>query len=156
MIRVLMVCTGNICRSPTAEAVLRHYLKEAGLSDRITVDSAGTGGWHIGDPPSALAREVGRERGYDLELLRARQLYRDDFHDFDLILGLDRGHLSALERMRPEAGRARVALLMDYADDAPAEVPDPYYGGRADYVHSLQLIERAMPGLLSELSDMLS
>ena len=156
MIRILMVCTGNICRSPTAEAVLRRHLDEAGLGDKAEVDSAGTGSWHVGDPPSPLARELGRSRGYDLDSLRARQIHDRDFIEFDLILGLDRGHLSALKRLEPARGRARIALLMDYAEDAPSEVPDPYYGGRADYAHSLDLIERAMPGLMAAVTELVS
>jgi protein-tyrosine phosphatase len=153
MIRVLFVCTGNICRSPTAEAVLRAHLRREGLDDRIEVDSAGTGGWHVGDAPTPMAQELAHGKGYDMTDLRARQVERADFDRFDLILALDRGHLAALERLQRAESRAALALLRSYADDHPIEVPDPYYGGRRDYQYALELIEQAMPGLLAALAD---
>ncbi len=153
MIRVLFVCTGNICRSPTAEAVLRRHLDNQGLSDKVEVDSAGTGGWHIGDAPTVIAQEIARGKGYDMEELRARQVERDDFDRFDLILALDRGHLVALERLQRRESRAALALLRSYADDHPVEVPDPYYGDRRDYEYALHLIEDAIPGLLTALAN---
>ncbi len=151
MIRVLMVCTGNICRSPSAEAVLRHKLAAQGLDARVEVDSAGTESWHSGKSPSTLAVVEGEARGYDLTPLRARQLDDADFTDFDLVLAMDRGHLDLLSGRRPEEAKAKVRLFMDFADEGPAEVPDPYYGGEADYRYSLDLIESAMPGLLRAL-----
>lgn len=153
MIRVLFVCTGNICRSPTAEAVLRRHLDKEGLSDKVEVDSAGTGSWHIGDPPTAIAQEIARGRGYDMAGLTARQVVRGDFDRFDLILALDRGHIAALERLRKAESRAALALLRNYAEDHPIEVPDPYYGDRRDYEYALHLIEDAMPGLLTALAN---
>jgi protein-tyrosine phosphatase len=153
MIRVLFVCTGNICRSPTAEAVLRAHLDKEGLGERVEVDSAGTGGWHVGDAPTAIARQVALDKGYDMSGLRARKIDHDDFERFDLILALDRGHLAILERLGRGKIRAKLALLRSYAEDHPIEVPDPYYGGRRDYEYALGLIEGAMPGLLAALTD---
>lgn len=151
MAAVLIVCTGNICRSPTAEGVLRHHLASEGLADRVRVDSAGTEGWHSGDGPSAPAIDVAQERGYDLSDLRARQISRDDPAQFDLILAMDRGHLSILKQRMPDAAAGQLRLFMEFAPGDTEEVPDPYYGGRDDYIYSLDLIESAMPGLLEAL-----
>ena len=153
MIRVLMVCTGNICRSPTAEAVLQHKLVEQSIDARVEVDSAGTENWHSGKPPTGPAIAEGKARGYDLSRLRARQLSDADFMDFDLVLAMDRGHLELLNSRRPEGAKARVRLFMDFAAAGPAEVPDPYYGDEDDYRHALDLIESAMPGLLRALES---
>ncbi|MEM7170804.1 MAG: low molecular weight protein-tyrosine-phosphatase [Pseudomonadota bacterium] len=151
IIKVLMVCTGNICRSPTAEAVLRHKLAEMGMATQVEVDSAATHDYHTGSSPSQHAVDCGHERGYDLKPIRARRLQAADFTDFDLILGMDQGHMSLLTRRRPEKGTAQVALFLHYAQGREADVPDPYYGGRQDYVDTLSLIESAMPGLISNL-----
>ena len=153
MIRVLMVCTGNICRSPSAEAVLRQKLAEQGLETRVAVDSAGTENWHSGKPPHGPAVVEGKARGYDLSRLRARRLNDADFMDFDLVLAMDRGHLALLNGRRPEGTNAKVRLFMDFADEGPAEVPDPYYGDETDYHYALDLIESAMPGLLRALES---
>ena len=152
MIGVLFVCTGNICRSPTAEGVFRHKVLEAGLNDRVSTDSAGTHSYHIGDPPAPMAITCGQDRGYDFADLRARQLKTADFNDFALILGMDQGHMSLIERARPTEATATSHLLLDFASGPEAEVPDPWYGtGRKEYEHSLDLIESAMPGLLEAL-----
>ena len=151
MARILMVCTGNICRSPTAEAVLRKKLSDAGLAELITVDSAGTHSYHVDSPPTGPAIKAGRKRGYDLAPLRARKVRPEDFLHFDLILAMDRGHQALLEYDRPAGGKAKVRLFMDYAPQGPDEVPDPYYGGRRDYEKALDLIESAMPGLVAAL-----
>ena len=120
MIRILAVCLGNICRSPTAEAVLRHHLPEA------EVDSAGTSDWHIGDPPYPTAIAAGAARGYDLAPLRARQVTAQDFHDFDLILAMDDRNHAELAALRPEGARAELRMMMEFAPDADLrEVPDP-------------------------------
>ncbi len=151
MIGVLMVCTGNICRSPSAEAVLRQKLVDAGLDGRVTVDSAGIDAYHAGEAPSRLAVQCAGARGYDLRALRARVIRREDFDRFDMILAMDRGHLAILAGMKPDAARGQLELLMSFAPGAVAEVPDPYYGGRQDYEHALDLIESAMPGLIETL-----
>ena len=150
---VLFVCTGNICRSPSADGILRHKAAEAGLAGRLRVDSAGTHGYHVGEPPDRRAIRQAGARGYDLTPLRARQLTRRDFADFDLILGMDRGHMRHMAELAPAGARADVLLFMDCAEPRPStrEVPDPYYGGLSDYEHALDLIEEAMPGLLNRI-----
>ena len=152
---VLFVCTGNICRSPTAEGVARKLLIEAGLDARVTVDSAGLGGWHAGDPPDPRAIESARLRGYDLSAQRARRFGRADFDDFALIVGMDRGHVEQLRARRPGGAAGEVRLFLEFlASDDPDfgdDVPDPYYGGMADYELSLDLIERGLPGLIETL-----
>ena len=152
-LRVLFVCTGNICRSPTAEGVLRHKARDAGLAEAIEIDSAGTHGYHIGDPPDARATRQAAARGYDLSDQRARRLRRQDFDDFDLILAMDRGHLALMNDMAPRSSGAEVKLFLDYAPEANGsrEVPDPYYGGLEDYEHALDLIEAGVDRLLDAL-----
>lgn len=147
--RVLFVCTGNICRSPTAEGVFRAMVRKAGREDRIETDSAGTHGYHVGDPPDERAVRAALRRGWDISDLRARKVDTDDFDDFDLILALDRGHLRLLERMRPRGARALVRLFLSDGRD----VPDPYYGGPADFDHALDLIEVGAAELLAEVAD---
>lgn len=142
MTRILCVCLGNICRSPTAEAVLRK--KGAGA---ITVDSAGTGGWHIGDPPYPPAIKAAAKRGYDLHDLRGRKVTADDFDNFDLILAMDAQNQDDLEALRPKGNATPVKLIMDFAPNLGTdEVPDPYYTG--DFDHALDLIETAAEALL--------
>ncbi len=153
MIKVLFVCTGNICRSPTAEGVLRQKLIEAGLDRRVSVDSAGMIDYHAGNPPDRRAMQHAARRGYDLEDLRARQLRREDFERFDLLLGMDRGHFQQLARLCPPPLADRVKLFLEYAAVAglPTEVPDPYYGGAADYDYALDLIEPGVEELIAAL-----
>ncbi|SDH44964.1 low molecular weight protein-tyrosine-phosphatase [Pseudomonas panipatensis] len=149
--RVLFVCLGNICRSPTAEGVFRHKLREAGLEARVSVDSAGTGDWHVGKAPDARTRVAALKRGYDLSSLRARQVSRADFAAFDLILAMDLANLADLQRLRQGAGEAELDLfLRRYAGELD-EVPDPYYGGEAGFEQVLDLIERASDALLLEV-----
>jgi protein-tyrosine phosphatase len=154
-VRVLFICSGNICRSPTAEGVLRKLIEEAGLAERIEVDSAGIGDWHVGDPADPRTVQAAARRGYDLTPLRARQLQRMDYEDFDLLVAMDRGHYEHLSQRRPDGGTGRIHLLLDFAPEAaPAggpDVPDPYYGGTADFEHALNLIERGAAGLLAAL-----
>ena len=141
---VLFICTGNICRSPTAEAVLRHLAAEEGIELRIA--SAGIGDWHVGAAPDDRAQHHARGRGYDLSALRARQVRAADFAEFDLILAMDRGHLRALERMAPQELRHKVRLFV-----AGRDVPDPYYGGPEGFEQVLDLVEAACRDLLLEL-----
>ena len=155
--RVLFVCTGNICRSPTAEGVFRAFVERAGLADRIAVDSAGTHGYHIGEPPDARAIAHARRRGYDLSELRARRVAPPDFEHFDLILACDRGHHGLLRRLADKAQHARIAMFLDYAPELGLqEIPDPYYGDPRDFEHVLDIVERASQGLLTALQRKLA
>lgn len=151
-IRILMVCTGNICRSPTAEGVLRARALAAGFGDRIAVASAGVAGYHVGDPPDRRSQAHARRRGYDLASLRARQVTEHDFHHHDWLMAMDRGHLRELRDMAPAACRAQTALFLDFV---PAhrgwDVPDPYYGDAAGFEQVLDLVEAGCDGLLQAL-----
>ena len=148
---VLFVCTGNICRSPTAHGVFLQMVSKAGLAERIRVDSAGTHDYHVGEAPDARAQMHARRRGYDLSMLRARQVSREDFERFARILAMDRGHLAILRRLAP-TGFEGLGLFMDYAEASPGpDVPDPYYGGADGFERVLDMIERAAAGLLDRL-----
>jgi protein-tyrosine phosphatase len=146
---VLFVCLGNICRSPTAEAVFRHRATRAGLGAKVTVDSAGTGDWHVGHPPDRRAILHAARRGYDLSPLRARQVRVEDFERFGWILAMDRGNLRELTALRPEGFRGHLALFLDIAPAiGVSEVPDPYYGGNEGFERVLDLVEQASDALL--------
>ena len=150
---VLFVCTGNICRSPTAEGVLRQKLDGHGLDGRVAVDSAGLGSWHVGQPPDPRAIRRAALRNYDLTGLRARQFNDGDFARFDLILAMDRGHQAALQRRHPRGARGHLQLFLEFAPELQRslEVPDPYYGDLAGYDHALDLIEAGVNGLIDAL-----
>ena len=153
--RVCFVCSGNICRSPMAEAVLRRMVADAGLADRVTVSSAGTGGWHAGDGADPRAMTALRRRGYSLDHA-ARQWRPVDFGDVDLVVALDEGHYRYLVRQAPDAGeRARIRLLrsFDPAAGDDLDVPDPYYGGARGFERVLDLAEAACAGILAEIQS---
>jgi protein-tyrosine phosphatase len=153
-IDVLFVCTGNICRSPTAEGVFRKLVAQAGLGERIGTDSAGTHGYHVGEPPDPRAQAVAAKRGYDLSVLRARRIERADFQRFDLILAMDHDHHAILSRMAPAAASHKLRLMMSYARRfRESEVPDPYYGGPQEFERVLDMLEDAAQGLLSSLGS---
>lgn len=153
--RVLFVCLGNICRSPTAEGVFRHKLREAGLEGRIEVDSAGTGDWHVGKPPDSRTRRAAQRRGYDLSPLRGRQVAAADFARFDLILAMDQRNLQHLQGLRPATAPTELDLFLRRYALALDEVPDPYYGGEEGFERVLDLIEQASEALLAELKGRL-
>jgi protein-tyrosine phosphatase len=146
MIRVLMVCLGNICRSPTAEGVLRHKLRQAGLDRQVEIDSCGTGSWHLGSPPDERSQRHALRRGYDLSALRARCVSEADFERFDYILAMDEDNLGDLQQLRPAGSRAELRLFADI------EVPDPYSGGPAGFEHVLDLAEAASEGWVEILA----
>ncbi len=154
MQRVLFVCLGNICRSPTAEGVMRALVRDAGLEDRIEIDSAGTGSWHIGDAPDARATAAARERGIVLEGA-ARQVQRGDFEAFDLIVAMDRQNLADLRHLAPDERAAEKVVLLRELDPASAgrqlDVPDPYHGGARGFEHVLDLVHDACTALLERL-----
>jgi protein-tyrosine phosphatase len=147
-----MVCLGNICRSPTAEAMLRLKLHDAGLDDRIEVDSAGTADYHVDSPPDRRAVAHGERRGLRMQHLRGRQVERADFERFDFILAMDEDNLADLQRLRPPGSRAEVALLMSYAPRAGSRiVPDPYYGGADGFEAVLDLTAAAADGFIESV-----
>jgi protein-tyrosine phosphatase len=163
--RILFVCMGNICRSPTAEGVMRAMVERAGLGERVRLDSAGTGPWHVGSPPDARARATARARGYTLDG-SARLLSSEDFVDFDLLLAMDRENLNELLRLAAdEEGRAKVRLLREFdpasavpaagavsgAGAASLDVPDPYYGATGGFEEVLDMVEAACAGLLEQI-----
>jgi protein-tyrosine phosphatase len=151
-VRILFVCTGNICRSPTAEGVFRHLVRSEGLEDRIGTDSAGTHDYHVGEPPDPRSVAAAMRRGYDIKDLRARRLAPDDFARFDLLLAMDRGHLRLMRRLAPAPAAPRLRLFLDYAPRLGlSDVPDPYYGDARDFESALGLIEHGARGLLDAL-----
>lgn len=151
--RLLFVCTGNICRSPTADAVARTRLSTVGLDWQV--DSAGTGGWHAGEAPDERAAAAGAARGHDFSGLSAREVEPEDFSHFDHIIAMDRSHLRALRAMpganRGARCRARISLMMDWAGETGVDVPDPYYGGEDGFERVLDMIERSVDGLIGQL-----
>lgn len=160
MASVLFVCTGNICRSPTADGVLQKLLSDAGLGRKVAVDSAGTHGWHVGDPPDHRAIACAAARGYDLSALRARKFTHQDYRDFDVIAAMDQGHYDHLLAACPDDLTNRVRLFLDFAEPSnpnsplrSQDVPDPYYGGLRDFEHMLDLIERGAAGMIEDLKQ---
>lgn len=150
--RVLLVCMGNICRSPTAEGVLRHFIKINRLGDVVEVDSAGTHGYHVGEPPDSRTQRAASVRGYNLSQLRARKVARQDLDYFDLILAMDKSNLDNLRRMAMPEQHPKIKLFMDYADNFDDdEVPDPYYGLGHGFDLVLDMVEDAAQGLVKEI-----
>ncbi|CAN5129957.1 low molecular weight protein-tyrosine-phosphatase [soil metagenome] len=146
--RILFVCLGNICRSPTAEAVMRGLISDAGLGGEVEVESAGTGSWHIGHPPDERSVAAAAERGVELTG-EARQVSAADFSSFDLLVAMDRSNRDELLALAPdEEARGRVRLLCEIGDDAEADVPDPYYGGEDGFAEVIEIVERNCRALL--------
>ena len=148
--RVCFVCMGNICRSPTAEGVFREHAKRLGLLDDLLIESAGIGDWHVGQPPDRRAILHARRRGYDLSALRARQVRRRDFAEFDHIVAMDRGHLELLRSQCPPEHQPKLRLLIKGRD-----VPDPYYGGPEGFDQVLDMVEAGCLGLLDLVREQL-
>jgi low molecular weight protein-tyrosine phosphatase len=153
-VRVLFVCTGNICRSPTAEGVFLKLVRDAGLHDDIVADSAGTHGYHVGEPPDERTCQAAIRRGYDLSTLRARKFERADFHRFDLVLAMDRENHAHLVRIVPPSEGHKLKMMMQYAKRfREPEVPDPYYGGSRGFELVLDMLEDASHGLLEAILE---
>jgi protein-tyrosine phosphatase len=151
-IEVLFVCMGNICRSPTAEAVFRAVVERAGMGQHILIDSAGTHDYHVGKPPDARAQRAAMQRGYDMGALRGRQVQRADFSRFDYVLAMDNANLALLRRLRPQNATGHMGLFLDFSStQGEREVPDPYYGGASGFEHVLDLVEDASEGLMAHL-----
>ncbi len=152
MTKVLFVCTGNICRSPTAEGVFRKMVADAGLDREISADSAGTHDYHVGEPPDPRSCAMALSRGYRIDDLRARKFSPRDFHAFDLLLAMDQGHHRFMTRVMPAKRAGRLHLFLEFAPDLGLrDVPDPYYGGPDGFNHVLDLIEAGARGLLEAL-----
>jgi protein-tyrosine phosphatase len=153
-LRLLVVCLGNICRSPLAEGLLRHHLEQVGLEDRVEVDSAGTGGWHVGEPPDRRTVRNAARHGLDLQGLRARKLCSADYHRFDWLLCADASNLSDVRRRAPAGATARHALLLEWAGMGQgAEIPDPYTGGPEAFEHVFTLVDAAARRIVARLAD---
>jgi len=153
-VKVLFVCMGNICRSPTAEAVFRHCVEQEGLSEVIHIDSAGTHDYHIGDAPDGRTQRVASQRGYDMSALRGRQVGAVDFARFDYVLAMDEANLAILKRLRPQDAESHLGLFLEFAEKhEEREVPDPYYGGAQGFEHVLDLVEDAANGLLQHIKQ---
>ncbi len=143
-VSVLIVCTGNICRSPTGEGVMRHLAERRGLAPRLRIESAGTHDYHVGEPPDPRTVKHASRRGYDLSPLRASQVRPEDFHEYDYILAMDRGHLRMLRSLAPKDAKARLGLFLEASASWKGEdVPDPYYGGAAAFEQVLDMVEEA-------------
>jgi protein-tyrosine phosphatase len=151
-LKLLVVCLGNICRSPLAEGALRARIAASPLAGRVQVDSAGTGGWHAGQPPDPRAIACARAHGVDISMLRARQLRRQDFLEFDWLLCADRENLREVTNKAPAAARDRVALLMEWAGVQDSDIiPDPYTGGPAEFEHAWRLVDSAAQAVVARL-----
>ena len=152
MVRVLFVCLGNICRSPIAQGVFENVLRREGLEDEVSVDSAGTGTWHVGEPPDQRAQRSASSRGLDLSTQRARRIAPEDCETFDYVLTMDEENYRAVASLC--RGSAVVRPFLDFAKDAPeSEVPDPFYGGSEGFEHVLDLVEEASEGLIEDIRE---
>ena len=152
MVGVLFVCTGNICRSPTAEGVFRGLVRNAGLDQKVWTDSAGTQGWHVGNPPDSRSQAAAAIRGFELADLRARRVRTEDFIQFDYVVAMDDDHRETLLSMAPSDAQERVRMMLEFAPHLGLrDVPDPYYGGADGFEQVLDMIEAASAGLLGHI-----
>lgn len=155
--KVLFVCMGNICRSPTGQGVFEHLVEQAGLSDQVEVDSAGTHAYHTGEPPDKRASRTAQKRGISLDGQYARRVSADDFEQFDYVLAMDSNNLRDLLSICPDEHRHKVRLFLSYADGLSIEdVPDPYYGGTTGFERVLDMVEEGARGLLNDIRKRLS
>lgn len=151
-VSVVFICMGNICRSPTAEGVFRHLVRQEGLDDWVTTDSAGTHAYHIGEQPDHRAQQTARSRGIDLSDLRGRKAIENDFHEFDYVLAMDDDNYRLLEDICPAGFEAKLSLFLDFSNEySETQVPDPYYGGDQGFEHVFDLVESASKGLLEDI-----
>jgi len=151
-VKVLFVCMGNICRSPTAHGVFRRLVEDAGLADVIEIDSAGTHAYHEGEPPDSRAQSTAQNRGIDLSDLRARKAHSEDFDYYDYVLAMDQDNYHGLSSICPPGQERKISLLMDYAAQMRIrEVPDPYYGGNQGFERVFDMVEAAADGLLRDI-----
>lgn len=154
---ILFVCTGNICRSPTAEAIFAHSIQTQNLHQQFTYDSAGVAAYHVGEPPDPRSCDTARQRGVAMDDLRARQVTRQDFYQADVILAMDNGHFIALKQQAPKDASAELALHLDYCGITDMdEVPDPYYGGQKGFDAVYDLLQRANDQLVKRLMKQVS
>lgn len=148
MKKILFVCLGNICRSPSAQGIFDKYIKDENLSDKFTSDSCGTSGWHIGSPADQRSAKHAKMRGYDLSHYRGRQVDFGDFYEFDLILAMDETNFEDLHHIAPQEMSHKIKLMLDYGDSKLKSVPDPYYKGEEGFEEVLDLLENAIEGLV--------
>lgn len=152
-IKVLFVCMGNICRSPTAEGVFRQLVQQEGHSSWIETDSAGTHAYHVGEQPDSRSQQTAQTRGIDLSDIRARQAITNDFHEFDYILAMDSDNYQVLQGICPDGLDEKLSLFLDFSQDySESQVPDPYYGGAHGFEHVFDLVESASRGLLDTIT----
>ncbi|MDH5766716.1 MAG: low molecular weight phosphotyrosine protein phosphatase [Gammaproteobacteria bacterium] len=151
-VKVLFVCMGNICRSPTSEGVFKQLVIDSGLAEKIHIDSAGTHAYHVGHPPDNRAQAAARNRNIDLSSQRARKVQSSDFHEFDYIIAMDDSNIADLEYICPEDQKEKLHLFLNFAENITArEVPDPYYGGEQGFESVLDMVEQASTGLLNSI-----
>lgn len=148
---VLFVCMGNICRSPTAEGVFRHFAAEAGMTSLLEIDSAGTHAYHVGEPPDRRAQAAAARRGVALDDIRARRVVVEDFERFDYVIAMDKDNVARLQEVAEPEQHHKIHLFLKFAEAGEQEVPDPYYGGSAGFERVLDLVEDASRGLLATL-----
>ncbi len=153
MFKVLFVCLGNICRSPTAHGVFQSLVNQRGLSDKFVIDSAGTAAWHEGKSPDSRSQKHAQQRSYDLSFIEGRQVVSNDFEQFDYILAMDRSNLENLQALCPEQYLYKLKLFLVFSGCSEIEVPDPYFGGSAGFDHVLDLVEAAGEGFLAYLAE---